>query len=47
MAKEISKEEQARTDKMIDDLIKRAKVASEKYMELDQETIDNIVKKII
>ena len=46
MAKEISKEEQARTDKMIDDLIKRAKVASEKYMELDQETIDNIVKKM-
>ena len=46
MAKEISKEEQAKIDKMIDDLIKRAKVASEKYMELDQETIDNIVKKM-
>ena len=46
MAKEISKEEQARIDKMIDDLIKRAKIASEKYMELDQETIDNIVKKM-
>ena len=46
MAKEISKEEQAKIDKMIDSLIKRAKVASEKYMELDQETIDNIVKKM-
>ena len=46
MAKEISKEEQAKIDKMIDDLIKRAKIASEKYMELDQEAIDNIVKKM-
>ena len=46
MAKEISKEEQERIDKMIDDLMKRAKVASEKYMELDQETVDNITKKM-
>ncbi len=46
MAKEISKEEQAEIDKMIDELIKRAKIASQKYMELDQEAIDNITKKM-
>lgn len=31
---------------MIDGLIKRAKVASEKFMELDQEKVDNIVKEM-
>ncbi len=46
MAKEISKEEQERINKMIDSLMKRAKIASEKYMELDQETVDNITKKM-
>lgn len=46
MAKEISVEEQEKVDKMIDGLIKRAKVASDKYMELDQETINNITKKM-
>ena len=46
MAKEISKEEQEKIEKMIDSLMKRAKVASEKYMELDQETVDNITKKM-
>lgn len=46
MAKEVSKEELEKVDKMIDALIKKAKVASEKYMKLDQETIDNITKKM-
>lgn len=46
MAKEVSKEELEKVNKIIDALIKRAKVASEKYMELDQETIDNITKKM-
>lgn len=46
MAKEISEEEQKKVDKMIDALMKRAKIASEKYMELDQETVDNITKKM-
>lgn len=31
---------------MIEDLIKRAKVASEKFMKLDQETVNNIVKEM-
>ena len=46
MAKEINPEEQKRIEDMIDSLVKRAKVASEKYMELDQETVDNITKKM-
>ena len=46
MAKEITEKEQERIEKMIDDLMERAKVASEKYMELDQETVDNITKKM-
>ena len=46
MAKEISGEEQKRIEDMIDGLVQRAKLASEKYMELDQETVDNITKKM-
>ncbi len=46
MAKEVSKEELEKVNKMIDTLMKKAKIASEKYMELDQETIDNITKKM-
>jgi len=46
MAKEINPEEQKRIEDMIDSLVKRAKIASEKYMELDQETVDNITKKM-
>ena len=46
MAKEITDKEQEKVDKMIDNLMKRAKVASEKYMELDQETVNNITKKM-
>ncbi len=46
MAKEISKEEQEKVDKMINNLMKKAKAASKKYMELDQETVDRITKKM-
>ena len=38
------KQEEQQVKNMIDDLVKRAKVASEKYMALNQEQIDNIVK---
>ena len=44
MAQELSQEEQEKVKKMIDDLVARAKVASEKYLELNQEQVDNIVK---
>jgi len=46
MAGEISEEEKLKIKNMIDDLVKRAKVASEEYMKLDQETINNIVKEM-
>ena len=46
MAKEISAEEQKKIEDMIDGLVQRAKIASEKYMELDQETVDAITKKM-
>ncbi len=46
MAQEVSEEEEKKIKKMIDSLIARAKVASEKYMSLDQETVDNITKKM-
>ncbi len=41
---EITEEEQEKIKQMIDDLVKRARVASEKFMKLDQEQVDNIVK---
>ncbi len=44
MAQELSQEEQEKVKKMIDNLVARAKVASEKYLELNQEQVDNIVK---
>ena len=37
-------EEEAKVKAMIDDLVKRAKKASEEYLKLDQETVDNITK---
>lgn len=46
MAKEITEEEKKKIDEMIDSLMQRAKVASEKYMKLDQETVDNITKRM-
>ena len=44
MANEISEEEKLRIKTMVDSLVARAKVASEEYMKLDQDTINNIVK---
>ncbi len=41
---EVSEEEKAKIDSMIDDLVRRAKIASKKFMELNQEQIDKIVK---
>lgn len=46
MAEEITDEEKQRVKEMIDDLVKRAKIASEQYMKLDQQTVNNIIKKM-
>ena len=46
MAQDINEEEQKKVNAMIDSLVERAKVASQEYMKLDQETVDNIVKKM-
>ena len=46
MAGEISEEEKLKIKGMIDNLVARAKVASEEYMKLDQDTINNIVKQM-
>ncbi len=46
MAKEKTEDEEKKVQEMIDALIKKAKVASQKYMELDQETVNNITKKM-
>lgn len=43
---EITQEEEKRIKKMIDDLVARAKVASKEYMKLDQDTVNNIIKKM-
>ena len=42
--KEYTDEEKTKIKNMIDDLVARAKVASKKYMSLDQEQVDKIVK---
>ena len=44
MAHDIDEKEQKKVNDMIDSLVERAKIASQEYMKLDQETIDNIVK---
>ena len=44
MAKEITEKEEQEIKKMIDDLVKKAKKASEEYMKLSQEDVDRIVK---
>ena len=43
---EVSEEERQHVQNMIDDLVARAKKASEEYLKLDQKTVDNIVKKM-
>ena len=37
-------EEELRVKQMIDELMRRAKIASEQYLKLDQETVDNITR---
>ena len=37
-------QDEKKVEKMIDDLVKRAKKASEEYLALDQTTVDNIIK---
>ncbi len=46
MAQEVTNEEQEKIKKMIDDLVQRAKVASMEYKKLDQDTVNNIIKKM-
>ena len=36
--------EEEKVQKMIDDLVEKAKIASQEYLKLDQETVNNIVK---
>ena len=36
--------EEARVEQMIDELMRKAKIVSQEYMKLDQETVDNITK---
>ena len=44
MAREITDEERQEIENMINDLVEKAKKASEEYLKLDQETVDKIVK---
>lgn len=44
MATEISEEEKNRIKSMIDDLVKKAKIASQEYLKLDQKQVNNIIK---
>ena len=44
MAQEISEEEKMRIKSMVDDLVEKAKKASEEYLKLDQEQVNNIIK---
>lgn len=44
MAEENTDEERIKS--MVDNLVERAKIASQKYLELDQETVNNIIKKM-
>lgn len=46
MAKEISEEEKQKIEDMIDGLVQRARKASEEYLKLNQEQVDNIVKQM-
>lgn len=46
MAKEISEEEKMHIEQMINDLVARAKKASEEYLKLDQEQVDEIIKQM-
>ena len=41
---EYTEEEKERVNQMVNDLVEKAKIASEEYMKLDQEQVDRIVK---
>ena len=41
---DLSEQEEKKIEEMIDSLVERAKKASEEYLKLDQDTIDNITK---
>lgn len=41
---EISEEEKNRIKSMIDSLVEKAKIASQEYLKLDQEQVNNIIK---
>lgn len=44
MATEISEEEKNRIKSMIDDLVEKAKIASQEYLKLNQKQVNNIIK---
>lgn len=44
MAVKENQPDEAKVKKMIDDLVKKAKIASQEYMKLDQKTVNNIIK---
>ena len=44
MAQEISEEEKMRIKSMVDDLVAKAKKASEEYLQLNQDQVNNIIK---
>ena len=44
MAQEISEEEKMRIKSMVDELVAKAKKASEEYLKLDQDQVNNIIK---
>ena len=41
---EYSEEEKLKVQGMIDDLVEKAKIASEEFKKLDQEQVNNIIK---
>ena len=44
MPLEVTEEQKKHIEEMVDGLVQRAKKASEEYMKLDQEQVDEIVK---
>jgi len=46
MAREVSEEEKKHIEEMIDSLVARAKKASEEYLKLEQDQVDEIIKQM-
>ena len=44
MSEKTNNKEEQKVQKMIDELLERARIASKEYMKLDQETVNNIIK---